>query len=284
VDGQAQVSMNLVDTEKTPVYRAFEMVKREAEAHGVSPTWSEVIGLIPEKALFDTAARHLQLRGFSSDIVLEHKVRRAVSGGESLSGFVASVASSAPVPGGGSVAAHVGSLGAALAQMVSGLTVGRKKYAAVDAEMKALALEAVALNNQLSRLVADDAAAYAFVSDAYKLPKDSPEQQAARDAAIEKALVKAAETPLDTAVACARVAELAATCAEKGNTNAASDAGVSALLAEAACRGAVYNVRINVAAMKDKAVGKPLVDKAMAALARAHASSKLATDAVERHL
>jgi len=217
-------------------------------------------------------------------MVLEHKVRRAISGGESLSGFVASVASSAPVPGGGSVAAHVGSLGAALAQMVSGLTVGRKKYAAVEADMKALALEAVALNDQLSRLVADDAAAYAFVSDAYKLPKDSPEQQAARDAAIEQALVKAAETPLESAVACARVAELAATCADKGNTNAASDAGVSALLAEAACRGAVYNVRINVAAMKDKAVGKPLVDAAMAALARAQAAAKHATDAVERHL
>ena len=284
VAGQAQVSMNLVDTEKTPVYRAYEMVKREAEAHGVSPTWSEVVGLVPEKALFDTAARHLQLRGFSNDMVLEHKVRRAISGGESLSGFVASVASSAPVPGGGSVAAHVGSLGAALAQMVSGLTVGRKKYAAVEADMKALALEAVALNDQLSRLVADDAAAYAFVSDAYKLPKDSPEQQAARDAAIEQALVKAAETPLESAVACARVAELAAVCADKGNTSAASDAGVSALLAEAACRGAVYNVRINVAAMKDKAVGKPLVDAAMAALARAQAAAKHATDAVERHL
>ena len=284
VDGQAQVSMNLVDTEKTPVHRAFELVKREAEAHGVSPTWSEIVGLVPERALFDAAARHLQLRGFSNDLVLEHKVRRAVSGGESVSGFVASVASNAPVPGGGSVSAHVGALGAALAQMVSGLTVGRKKYAAVEAEMKELALEAVALGNELTRLVADDSAAYAIVSDAYKLPKESPEQQAARDAAIQAALIRASEVPLLTAEACARVAELAAVCADKGNTNAASDAGVSALLAEAACRGAVYNVRINVSSMSDKGAGKPLADKAAAALQRAHAAAAHATAAVERNI
>lgn len=284
VDGQAQVSMNLVDTEKTPVHRAFDLVKREAEAHGVSPTWSEIIGLVPEQALFETAARHLQLRGFSNEIVLEHKVRRAISGGESLSGFVASVASSAPVPGGGSVSAHVGALGAALAQMVSGLTVGRKKYAAVEAEMKALALEAVALGNELTRLVADDAAAYTLVSNAYKLPKDSPEQLVARDAAIQGALVSASEVPLRTAVACARVAELAAVCADKGNTNAASDAGVSALLAEAACRGAAYNVRINVSSMSDKQAGKPLADQATGALQRAHDAAARATAAVERNI
>ena len=112
------------------------MVKMEAEARGVSPTWSEIVGLVPERALFETAARHIQLRDFSPDLVLERKVREAVSGGVSLSGFVSSVASSTPTPGGGSVAAHVGALAAALAQMVAGLTVGRKKYAAVDAEMK----------------------------------------------------------------------------------------------------------------------------------------------------
>jgi glutamate formiminotransferase/formiminotetrahydrofolate cyclodeaminase len=284
VDGQAQVSMNLVDTEKTPVYRAFEMVKREAEAHGVSPTWSELVGLIPEKALFDTAARHLQLRGFSTAMVLEHKVRRAMSGGESISGFVAAVASNAPAPGGGSVSAHVGMLGAALAQMVSGLTVGRKKYAAVEGAMKELALEAVALGNALSALVAEDAAAYTVVTDAYKLAKETPDQIVARDAAIQRALVYASEVPLQTAEACARVAELAAIAAEQGNTNAASDAGVSALLAEAACRGAVYNVRINVGSIADKHVAQPLADKAAAALQRAHTAAARATAAVERNI
>src|SRR5689334_8694265 len=101
VDGQAQVSMNLVDTEKTPMHRAFDLVKLEAEARGVSPTWSEIVGLVPEKALFDTAARHLQLRDFNPDIVLERKVRSVVSGGESVSGFIASVAANTPAPGGG---------------------------------------------------------------------------------------------------------------------------------------------------------------------------------------
>ncbi|MFN9577974.1 MAG: cyclodeaminase/cyclohydrolase family protein, partial [Gemmatimonadota bacterium] len=116
-------------------------------------TWSELVGLIPEDALFAAAARHLQLRGFSREMVLEHKVRQAVQGGISLGGFVASVASAAPVPGGGSVAAHAGALGAALAQMVAGLTVGRKKYAAVEASMQTLLVEAAALTQRLGALV-----------------------------------------------------------------------------------------------------------------------------------
>ena len=170
VDGQAQVSMNLVDTEKTPLHRAYEMVKMEAEAQGVSPTWSEIVGLVPERALFETAARHIQLRDFKPEMVLEHKVRAAISGGESLTGFVSSVASSSPTPGGGSVAAHVGALGAALAQMVAGLTAGRKKYASVDAEMRELSLKASGLVTTLSTLVQRDADAYGAVSAAYKMP------------------------------------------------------------------------------------------------------------------
>src|SRR6478672_10964592 len=163
VDGQAQVSMNLVDTEKTPLYRAYDMVKMEAEAQGVSPTWSEIVGLVPEKALFETAARHIQLRDFKPEMVLEKKVRDAVQGGESLTGFIGAVAAPVPAPGGGSVAAHAGALGAALAQMVAGLTAGKKKYLAVDAEMRELAVRAAALGNALSALVDRDAAAYAAV-------------------------------------------------------------------------------------------------------------------------
>ena len=262
VDGQAQVSMNLVDIEKTPLYRAFDMVKMEAESLGVSPTWSEIVGLVPERALFETAARHIQLRGFSPDLVLERKVRDAVSGGVSLSGFVSSVASSTPTPGGGSVAAHVGALAAALAQMVAGLTIGRKKYAAVDAEMKEIALEAADVGNQLAALVEADARAYTAVSNAYKLPKEPEQAAVRRSEAIIEALLGASRVPLETARACARVAELAAQVATKGNTNAVSDAGVAALLAEAACRGAAYNVRINIAALEDRSRGAALVAEA----------------------
>lgn len=282
VDGQAQVSVNLVDTEKTPLHRVFDMVKMEAEAHGVSPTWSEIVGLVPERALFAAAARHVQLRDFSTELVLEHKVREAISGGESLSGFVGSVASPSPTPGGGSVTAHAGALAAALAQMVAGLTVGRKKYVAVDAEMRDIAVRAAALGNALGALVARDAAAYAIVYAAYKLPSDTEEQQSEKAARVDDALIHAAEVPLETVRACADVAELALAVAERGNTNAASDAGVAALLAEAGCVGAAYNVRINVAALGDKARGVVLREEATRLVERARKAARKAEAIVEK--
>jgi glutamate formiminotransferase/formiminotetrahydrofolate cyclodeaminase len=282
VDGQAQVSMNLVDTDKTPLYRAYDVVKVEAEAQGVSPTWSEVVGLVPERALFETAARHLQLRDFKPQIVLENRVRAAMQGGESLSGFVASVASSSPTPGGGSVAAHVGALGAALAQMVAGLTTGRKKYVAVDAEMRELGLRAAGLSQTLSGLVSRDADSYGAVSAAYKLPGEPEDAAARRKSAITDALLGASEVPLETARACMGVAHLAFVCATKGNTNAVSDAGVAALLAEAACRGAVYNVRINVAALDDKSRGATLVAEATEILSQTRSYAAQATAAVDK--
>ncbi len=281
VDGQAQVSMNLVDTDRTPLYRAFDMVQMEAGSYGVYPTWSEIVGLVPEQVLFDTAARHIRLANFSPDMVLERRVRQAVEGGASLSGFVASVAAPTAAPGGGSVAAHAGALAAALVQMVAGLTVGRKKYAAVEAEMKTVALRAAALSNQLAALSDRDAAAYAAVIAASKLPNEG-EDAVRRDEAIATALLGAAQVPLETARACAEVAELAAYVAAKGNANALSDAGVAALLAEAGCRGATYNVRINVASLKNRASGAGLIEEAKQLLAKTHAHVEDATAAVER--
>jgi glutamate formiminotransferase/formiminotetrahydrofolate cyclodeaminase len=284
VDGQAQVSMNLVDTERTPLHVAFDMVRTEAEARGVTPTWSEIVGLVPERALFDAAARHVRLRNFSLDMVLEQKVRRAVTGGESLSGFVGSVAAPTPVPGGGSVAAHAGAVGAALAQMVAGLTVGKKKYAAVDAEMRELAVRAAALGNTLAALVARDAEAYAGVAAAYKLPAETPELEAAKLTKVDEALVAAAAVPLETAAACAEVAELALAGAERGNANAASDAGIAALLAEAGCVGASYNVRINVAALGDRSRGQRLAEDARRLVERTRELARRAAEVVERTL
>jgi glutamate formiminotransferase/formiminotetrahydrofolate cyclodeaminase len=284
VDAQAQVSMNLVDTEKTPLYRAFDMVKLEATAQGVVPTWSEIVGLVPERTLLETAARHVQLRNFSPEMVLERRVRDAVQGGQSLSGFVSSVASSAPVPGGGSVAAHVGALAAALVQMVAGLTAGKKKYASVDAEMRALALDAAGLVTQLSALVARDAAAFTEVSAAYKMPNEPTDAAARRGEAVTKALLGAAQVPLETARACAKAAELAVVVATKGNTNAASDAGVAALLAEAGCRGAVLNVRINVGTLEDKSLGQGLLAEAQQLVAQTSESARAAMRAVEKSI
>lgn len=282
VDGQAQVSMNLVDTEKTPLHRAYEMVRSEAAAHGVAPTWSELVGLVPERVLFEAGARHIQLRDFSPDMVLERKVRAAVAGGETVAGFVGSVASAAPTPGGGSVVAHAGALAAALAQMVAGLTVGRKKYAAVEGEMRNIALRAAALGTQLSALAARDAEAYGAVAAAYKLPKEGSGALEARDRAIDEALMGAAEVPLETARACAMVAELAASVATLGNSNAVSDAGVAALLADAAGRGAAYNVRINVAGMTRKERGAPLVEEARQLVYVVSNAAATAAAAVER--
>jgi glutamate formiminotransferase / formiminotetrahydrofolate cyclodeaminase len=261
VDGQAQVSMNLVDTEKTPLHNAFDFVKMRAEAEGAGVTWSEIVGLVPERVLFDVAVSHLQLRQFTPKQLLERQVREVASGGESVSGFLASVASSNPVPGGGSVAAHAGALAAALAQMVAGLTIGKKKYASVDAQMKEVALNAVSLGNTLSALVKRDADAYASVSEAYKLPKEPADAAALRSEAIASGLLKAAEVPLETARASVEVARLALSVAENGNTNAITDAGVAALLAEAACKGAAYNVRVNVQALEDRSPGKSLLEE-----------------------
>jgi glutamate formiminotransferase / formiminotetrahydrofolate cyclodeaminase len=281
VDGQAQVSMNLVDTEKTPLHQAYDMVKMEAESRGVTPTWSEIVGLVPERVLFDAAARHVRLRNFDPDMVLERKVRSAITGGESLSGFVGSVASPQPTPGGGSVAAHAGALGAALAQMVAGLTVGRKKYASVDTEMREIAVRAAALGNTLSILVARDAAAYAIVAAAYKLPANTDEEKAVKTRTIDDGLIHAAEVPLETARACAEVAELAVLVATKGNTNAASDAGVAALMAEAGCVGAAFNVRINTSSLADKSRGTELAREAATCVARARQASHAVQQLVE---
>ncbi|MFL5584066.1 MAG: glutamate formimidoyltransferase [Gemmatimonadaceae bacterium] len=284
VDGQAQVSMNLVDTEKTPLHHAFDFIKMRAEAQGAQVTWSEIVGLVPERVLFETAASHLQLTQFTPAQILERQVREVVSGGESVSGFLASVASSNPVPGGGSVAAHAGALAAALAQMVAGLTIGKKKYAAVDAEMKEVALKAVSLGNQLGALVKRDADAYASVAEAYKLPKEPAAAAARRADAVSTALLKAAEVPLDTARASVEVAALAALVAEKGNTNAVTDAGVAALLAHAAAKGAAYNVRVNVQALEDKSSGRALADEAEQLVKRAAEFADRTAEIVERAL
>jgi glutamate formiminotransferase/formiminotetrahydrofolate cyclodeaminase len=166
--------------------------------------------------------------------------------------------------------------------MVAGLTAGKKKYASVDAEMRELALQAAGLVTTLSTLVQRDADSYSAVSAAYKLPSEPEDAAKKRSAAITDALLGAAEVPLETARACAKVAELAATCATKGNTNAVSDAGVAALLADAACRGAVYNVRINVASLEDKSRGAGLVQEANQLLAHTKKFVDEATAAVEK--
>jgi glutamate formiminotransferase / formiminotetrahydrofolate cyclodeaminase len=284
VNGQAQVSMNLVDIDRTPLHRAYEAVRTEAAAHGITPTWSELVGLVPERALVDAGVRHVQLRGFTPDQLLERRVRAAVDATprepSSLDAFIASVGAPTPSPGGGSVVAIAAALAASLTTMVAGLTAGRAKYAAVEPEMRSIVGDAGDLTRVLRSLADRDSAAYAAVSAAYKLPKGAE----GRDAAITAALLEAARVPLETAHAASRVAALAVTVAEKGNPNAVSDAGVAALLADAACRGAAYNVRINVASLPDRTAGGDLAAQAIRLVEATSASSAAAAAEVERHL
>lgn len=165
--------------------------------------------------------------------------------------FLDELASSAPVPGGGSGAALVGALGAALASMVCNLTVGKPKYADVQDEIQALLAQTEALRARLTALIDEDIAVYHRLSSAYKMPRDTDEQKAARTAAIQDILRDATRVPMQIAEACVQILYLCKPIAEKGNVGAVSDAGVAALLAEAALRSAALNVLINLAAIKD---------------------------------
>jgi glutamate formiminotransferase / formiminotetrahydrofolate cyclodeaminase len=294
VDGQAQVSMNLVDPEQTALHTVFDFISEKAREEGVEVTWSEIIGLVPERVLFSAAKDHLRLKAFTPDQILERQVARAMRATAEVTAvkpvattageFLEAIASSDPVPGGGSVSAYAGALSAALTRMVAGLTIGRKKYVAVEPEMTVVAANAENLADRLSALVAKDADAYAAVSAAYKLPKDSDVAAKARDEAITQSLLGAAEVPLETARLCAQAAELAATVAAKGNSNAITDAGVAAMLAEAGCRGAAYNVRVNVTSLSDRSLGAHLEHDAKSIVESAALHAKEACALVERAL
>lgn len=165
--------------------------------------------------------------------------------------FLDALASKEPVPGGGSGAALAGALAAALVSMVCNLTIGKKGYEDVDAPMTGLLAQSEALRRELPQLLEADTQVYSRVMAAYRLPRKSDEDKAAREAAMQAALKEAAEVPLTIAERCSQVVDLALPAAEMGNQWAVSDAGVGVLLAEAAMRAALLNVTINLASIKD---------------------------------
>lgn len=167
--------------------------------------------------------------------------------------FLDRLASSAATPGGGSAAAVMGAMGAALVSMMCNLTIGKKNYAEVEGEMRAVLEDAESLRRRLADMVAEDIAAFDALMAAYGLPKDSDEHKAQRSAAIQVGLKAATEAPLACARASAEVISLALRAAKVGNTNVISDAGVGALAAQAALRSAALNVYINVPSLKDAA-------------------------------
>ena len=182
--------------------------------------------------------------------------------------FLAQLASKAPTPGGGGTAALVGAAGVALGSMVGSLTVGKKKYAAVEADIAALNVRAEALRKRLEALVQADAEAFLPVAAAYKLPKETPEQQAHKAAVLEKALDRACAVPLDIMDACCEGIRLAADYAEKGSVLALSDAGCAALFCKAALQASGLNVSINTKLMADRAHAEALNARADALLAQ----------------
>ena len=170
--------------------------------------------------------------------------------------FLDELASSAPAPGGGSAAALAAAIGAALVSMVANLTVGKKQYVDVQADIQRILVRSEALRHKCQDLLEQDVAAYTQVSRVYKMPKDTDEQKAARADAMQKALKNATTVPMELAQVCVEVLELCPEAAEKGNVNAVSDAGVGALMAEAALRAAALNVLINLGSIKDEAFVK----------------------------
>lgn len=185
----------------------------------------------------------------------------------SCEAFLEDLAGSAPAPGGGGASALVGAAGAALGNMVGSLTVGKKKYAAVEADILVLNRRAAALRKRLEGLVQADADAFAPLAAAYKLPKETPEQQAHKAAVLETALEGACAVPLEIMSACCEGIALAAEYAEKGSVMAVSDAGCAALFCKAALQAAGLNVSINTRLMADNAHAAALNAQADAMLA-----------------
>jgi glutamate formiminotransferase/formiminotetrahydrofolate cyclodeaminase len=237
--------MNLLDIDITPPARVFSAIKKLAEKNGVSIQKSEIVGLIPERAVIGAAGALLQLPDAAAHI-LETKIRAGA--GPALDEWLDALAGGAPTPGGGSAAALAGTMAAALVAMVARLTVGRKTYAAADTRAREILAEADTLRAELRRLVDEDAAAYGKVSEAYKTPKENPR----RTTWIDDALMEAARIPAEVARRALRVRELAAEIETIGNKNAVSDARVAAMLARTAADGAFENVKVNIAAMSDQ--------------------------------
>ncbi|MCJ7507339.1 MAG: glutamate formimidoyltransferase [candidate division Zixibacteria bacterium] len=251
--GLVQVSMNLVNYLGTPIFRVFEMVKSEADRYGVSIISSEVVGLTPMGALVDVADFYLKLENFKKEQILENRLMHLASTqNEGLDDFMCEVASSSPAPGGGSVAAISGSLGAALCSMVCRLTIGKKKYAEFEEELKGVLEKSENLLKELKELVTKDAESFNAVMDARKLSQRDEEEIARRTNTIQEATKRAALVPIEVMEKSLEVLSLSRIVAEKGNPNAVSDAGVSALMAKAAMEGAYLNVRINLPSIEDR--------------------------------
>jgi glutamate formiminotransferase len=285
----AQVSINLTDFEQTPMHRVYEMVKREAERYGAAPVGSEIVGLIPKKAIEMAAEFFLQLENFSPAQVFENKLAAALSGAPldvakdgKLAGlarpFLDAVAAPAATPGGGSVSAFAGALAAALGQMVAGLSRKKKSQAAFVDQLSSTLDELRRTADELAEAIDRDAASYDAVMAAFKLPQGDAQETRQRDEAIQASTKGAAEVPLEVAERTVALFERLGQLQAIAAASMKSDLQVARLMAGAGARGALANVEINLDGIKDAAYVSSMRRK-MAALRERLGDAPRATSA-----
>ncbi len=290
----AQVSMNLTNISVTPLHVAFDEVCRAAQARGVRVTGTEIVGLIPKRALIEAGRYFLEKQQRSTGIaeseiiriaiksmglddlkpfnpeekvieyMLEAETKKAGLVDLTCTGFAAETASESPAPGGGSISAYMGALGAALGTMVANLSSHKAGWDERWKEFSDWADKGQALMKELLWLVDEDTEAFNKIMAVFSMPKSTDEEKAARAAALEAATLYATQVPLRTLKTAYEVFPLVKAMAETGNPNSVTDAGVGALSLRSAVMGAALNVKINAAGLKDRAVADQLVGEAEA--------------------
>jgi glutamate formiminotransferase / formiminotetrahydrofolate cyclodeaminase len=258
VRGLAQVSMNLTDFDQTPVHRVFEVVKREAARYGVMAISSEIVGLIPKKALEQAAEWFLQVENFDSSLILENRLAAVMGGKMAVGGlragvepFVEQLAAPTATPGGGSASAAAGAMAAGLAAMVASMSRGKKAYLQYEGQLSQALARLGLLREDLKAAIVADAESYNAVMAAYKSARSGGDEKAA-EATIEAALKQATAVPLSVAEKAAEVGSIAKSLEAITNPNMKSDLVTAVALARAARTGAMANVEINIGSIKDQ--------------------------------
>jgi glutamate formiminotransferase/formiminotetrahydrofolate cyclodeaminase len=270
--------MNLLNFKEVNMHDVFEEVKKQAETLGVKVTGSEIVGLVPKESLTIAGKIYAKQQGLKivdeeefvslaieklglSDLypfkveekVIEYMVEETGPlASMKINKFLSELASNSPAPGGGSVAALSGSLGAALSSMVCNLTIGKEKYADIQNEIKNVFKKSETLRKKLTNLIDKDTESFNDVMKAFKMPKETEEQKKKRTDAIQEGYKNASMVPFETAKTCAEILDVAKVIAEKGNINSITDAAVSAIMTKAGVESAVLNVKINLRSIKDK--------------------------------
>lgn len=264
VNGLAQVSMNLTNYQRSPMAQVTEFVRREAQRYGVGVHHSEIVGLVPNKAIINAGRYYLQLDGFEHEQLLENRLfsqQDNQAGGSQVS-FLDRVAEGTTAPGGGSAAAYAGALGSALAVMVARLTTGKAKYKEVEEECWQAIEKGENLRKQLTEAIELDAKSFEGIIVARRLPRDTEESIRIRDQAIMEASFNAAVVPFHSAEMCLEVMKLALRMAQIGNINAISDAASGVYQARAGLEAAFLNVEINLIGYETESSAIKLLENA----------------------